>query len=54
MQSCPMEAIAIVDMNKVDQSKYVDRVNGFVNPDITKSSTLFRLPNATHTVRRDS
>ncbi|MFS0783046.1 4Fe-4S dicluster domain-containing protein [Bacillus sp. 1P06AnD] len=54
VSSCPMEAISIVDMNKVDKTQYVTQVPGFVDPTITNSSTLFKLPNSTQTVRRDS
>lgn len=53
MASCPMEVIQVVDLNETETIGLVDRVNGFVNPDITKSTTLFKLPDATHTVRRD-
>lgn len=49
--SCPMEAIEIVDLNEIDESKVVSDVRGFVDSSITGSSTRFILPAATSAVR---
>ncbi|MBM4765254.1 4Fe-4S dicluster domain-containing protein [Bacillus sp. B15-48] len=51
VSSCPMEAIAIVDLNEIDESKVVSDVKGFVDSTITGSSTRFILPVATSVVR---
>lgn len=51
--SCPMEAIAIVDLNEIDETKVVSDVTGFINSAITGSSTRFILPSATTVVRSD-
>jgi Fe-S-cluster-containing dehydrogenase component len=49
--SCPLEAISIVDLNEIDETKVVADVPGFVDSTITGSSTRFILPKGTSVVR---
>lgn len=51
VSSCPMEAISIIDLNEVTNSDFVTDFKGFVDPNITGSSTLFILPKSTSSVR---